>query len=71
MFVYIMTRWAVRLGSVCSGAYLVWSDQVLYRLAALGIFLFFVLLWARATIRRGADAKFAEVLQMAEARRRS
>ncbi len=70
MLVYIMARWGVRLGSICSGMYLVWSDQILYRLAALGIFLFFVLLWSRATIRRAADAKFAEVLRMAEARRR-
>lgn len=71
MLVYLMTRWAVRLGSLCSGACLVWCDQLLYRLAALGIFLLFVLLWARATIRRAVDAKFAAVLGMAEARRRS
>ncbi len=70
MLVYIMARWGVRLGSLCSGMYLVWSDQILYRLAALGIFLFFALLWARATIQRAADAKFAAVMGMVEARRR-
>lgn len=70
MLLYIMTRWMVRLGSFASGAYLVWSDQILYRIAALGIFLFFVILWARAAISRACDAKFAAVLKMAENRRR-
>lgn len=66
---YSLSTWCVRLGWFFGGVFVAWSGVMIYRAAVLGILILFNFLWMRAAIRRAADAKFAEVLLMAEARR--